>query len=147
MAHTLHKKSIVKKTIQIGGSTLMSRFLGIIRELLTIKYLGVGAASDAFITAYKIPNSLRKIFAEGALSAAFIPSFVTSLRKDKHEAFSLMSLAFILFEGILLIVCALTMFFAPSVVKFAAPGFSAQQAASTVPLLRILMPFIFFYLK
>lgn len=144
MAHTLHKKSIVKKTIQIGGSTLMSRFLGIIRELLTIKYLGVGAASDAFITAYKIPNSLRKIFAEGALSAAFIPSFVTSLRKDKQEAFSLMSLAFILFEGILLIVCALTIFFAPSVVTFAAPGFSAQQAALTVPLLRILMPFIFF---
>ena len=65
--------SIIKKTLQIGGSTLVSRFLGIIRELLMVKYLGAGATSDAFLTAFKIPNSLRKIFAEGALSAAFIP--------------------------------------------------------------------------
>jgi len=66
------------------------------------------------------------------------------LRKDKKEAYSLMSLAFVLFEGLLLILCALTMIFAARVVKFSVPGFSPEQTAATVPLLRILMPFIFF---
>lgn len=144
MSEALHRKSILKKTIQIGSSTLMSRVLGIIRDLLMIKFLGVGAASDAFITAYKLPNSLRKIFAEGALSAAFIPSYITALRKKEHDAFSLMSLAFVLFEGALLILCGLVMIFAHGVVRFAAPGFSPELVAMTVPLLRILMPFIFF---
>ncbi len=144
MVDILHKKSIIKKTIQIGSSTLMSRFLGIIRELLMVRYLGAGMISDAFLTAFKIPSSLRKIFAEGALSAAFVPSFVATLRKNKADAFSLMSLAFVLFEGILLIVCGLIMFFAYPIISLIAPGFSSEQIALTVPLLRILMPFIFF---
>ncbi len=144
MSQVLHKKSIMRKTIQIGSSTLMSRFLGIIRELLMVKYLGAGAASDAFLTAFKIPSSLRKIFAEGALSAAFVPSFITALRKDKDEAHSLMSLAFILFEGSLLLLCGLIILFAPQVIAAIAPGFSTEQVALTTPLLRILMPFIFF---
>ncbi len=140
----LHKKSILKKTIQIGSSTLVSRFFGIIRELLMVKYLGAGATSDAFLTAFKVPNSLRKIFAEGALSAAFVPSFVAALRKDKEQAYSLMSLAFVLFEGSLLVLCGVLMVFAPLVISLVAPGFSEQQHALAVPLLRILMPFIFF---
>ena len=140
MAH----HSIIKKTVQIGGSTLVSRFLGIIRELLMVKYLGAGATSDAFVTAFKIPNSLRKLFAEGALSAAFIPSFIIALRKKKNDAESLMSLAFILFEGSLLLLCLLTIIFASSIIGVIAPGFSAHQVSLTVPFLRILMPFIFF---
>jgi putative peptidoglycan lipid II flippase len=144
MAHTLHKKSIIRQTIKIGNSTLASRFLGVIRELLLVRYLGAQAISDAFLIAYKLPNSLRKIFAEGALSAAFIPSFITALRHKESVAHGLMSLAFLVFEGILLIVCALTIIFAPAVIHFAAPGFSAEQTILAIPLLRILMPFIFF---
>ena len=140
----LGKKTIIKKTIQVGSSTLISRFFGIIRELLMVRYLGAGIASDAFLTAFKVPNSLRKIFAEGALSAAFVPSFVTSLKHNKKAADSLMSLAFILFEGGLLCVCAILMIFAPWVIWLIAPGFDAAQIAIAVPLLRILMPFIFF---
>ena len=144
MSQVLHKKSIIKKTVQIGGSTLISRFLGIIRELLMVRFLGAGIVSDAFLTAYKIPSSLRKIFAEGALSAAFVPSFIAALRKKENEAYSLMSLAFVLFEGSLLILCALIMIFARPVIATIAPGFSVEQVAITVPLLRVLMPFIFF---
>ena len=143
MSQILHKKSIIKKTIQIGSSTLMSRFLGIIRELLMVKYLGAGASSDAFLTAFKIPSSFAKIFAEGALSAAFVPSFIIALRKQASQAHSLMSLAFILFEGSLLILCSLTMIFARPVIAAIAPGFSADQVALTVPLLQS-TPFIFF---
>ena len=51
MTNTLSKQSIIKKTIQVGGSTLASRFLGIIREVLMVRYLGAGAVADVFITA------------------------------------------------------------------------------------------------
>lgn len=140
----MQKQSIIKKTIQIGSSTLTSRFLGIIRDLLMIRYLGVGVVSDAFTVAYRMPNTLRKVFAEGALSAAFIPLFLATLKKDKKSAMSLMSIAFLIFEGALLILCGLTILFAPQIITFYAPGFSREQVAIAVPLLRVLMPLIFF---
>ncbi len=140
----MQRKSILKKTIQIGSSTLTSRFLGIIRDLLMIRYLGVGLISDAFTVAYRMPNTLRKVFAEGALSAAFIPLFLATLKKDEKSAMSLMSIAFLIFEGALLLLCALVMIFAPTIIGFYAPGFSEAQIAIAVPLLRVLMPLIFF---
>lgn len=140
----MHRKSILKKTLQIGSSTLTSRFLGIIRDLLMIRYLGVGLVSDAFTVAYRMPNTLRKVFAEGALSAAFIPLFLSTLRKDEKSAMSLMSIAFLIFEGALLVLCGLAAIFAPSIIGFYAPGFSPEQVAIAVPLLRVLMPLIFF---
>ncbi len=145
MKTALSKQSIIKKTIQVGGSTLGSRVLGIIREVLMVRFLGAGVVADAFITAWKIPNSLRKIFAEGALSAAFIPTLVKLVKDGKKEdANGLMTLAFLVFEGIVLALCALVIIKAPTVVWIMAPGFSPEQIVRTVPYLRILMPFIFF---
>ncbi len=141
----MHKKSILRKTIQVGFWTLMSRFLGVVREALQVKYIGPGLLSDAFVNAYRLPNSLRKIFAEGALSAAFIPSVVKILRQKKRdELYSLMTLAFLVFEGSVIFLCALTMIFAPTVFYFLAPGFSTEQILRGFTMLRILMPFIFF---
>lgn len=141
----LSKKNIIQKTLQVGGSTLISRFFGIIRELLMVRYLGASALSDAFLTAFKIPNSLRKIFAEGALSSAFIPTIVQAMRsKGPHAVSALMTLGVLIFEGIVLLLCALTMAYAPSVLWFIAPGFSESQIQNAVPYLHILMPFIFF---
>ncbi len=138
-----HKSSIIKKTTQVGSYTLISRIFGIIREILQANYLGIGA--DAFITAFKIPNTFRKIFAEGALSAAFVPSFVQIVRaQGKDEASKLMSLAFVVFEGLVLIFCLWVMIFAEWFVSWIAPGFDASTMASAAILLRILMPFIFF---
>jgi len=92
------QKRILKKTIEVGGSTLVSRFFGILREVIMVRYLGASGLSDAFLTAYKIPNSLRKIFAEGALSAAFIPTIVTTMQHDNKKGIAgLMSLAFLIF--------------------------------------------------
>lgn len=139
------QNKILKKTIEVGGSTLLSRFFGIVREVLTVRYLGASGLSDAFLTAYKIPNSLRKIFAEGALSAAFIPTIVTTIKHDNKNAIAgLMSLSFIVFEGIVLTLCALVMTYAEQIIQLIAPGFSQQQIISAVPMLHILMPFIFF---
>ncbi len=145
MADILHKSSILKKTIEVGSSTLMSRVLGIIREGLMLTYLGAGIGSDIFFTAFKIPNSLRKIFAEGALSAAFVPTLVQVVRgQGRQQANNLMSLAFIIFEGLVLALCALVMFKTEATLNLIAPGWSPDKIALAVPLLRILMPFIFF---
>lgn len=103
MKTILHKKSIIQKTLQVSCSTFMSRILGIIREYFIVKYLGAGVVSDAFFTAFKIPNSLRKIFAEGALSAAFIPTFVSIIHKeDRRNANRLMSLSFLFLKVLFL---------------------------------------------
>ncbi len=138
------RKSIIQKTVQVGGSTLISRFLGIIREILMIRYMGASALSDAFITAWKVPNSLRKIFAEGALSAAFVPTIVQTVRKEGRKAVNgLMSLGFLVFEGVVLILCAVAMANTQFFIFFIAPGFSQEQIIASSTFLYILMPFIF----
>ena len=138
------RKSIIQKTIQVSGSTLLSRLLGVIREVLTVNYLGASALSDAFFTAWKIPNSLRKIFAEGALSAAFVPTIVQTVRKEGRESIgSFMTLGFLIFESMVLLICILGMIFAPFFIKIIAPGFSQAQIEAAATFLYILMPFIF----
>lgn len=145
MKQVLSKESIVRKTLQVGISTLGSRILGIAREMLTVSYLGTGVDADAFITAWKIPNSLRKVFAEGALSVAFIPTLVQLTKEGKKdEANGLMTLGFLVFEGLVLIICLLVIFFPLQVVRILAPGFSDLQVAKAAPCLAILMPFILF---
>lgn len=140
-----HKKSMLKKAAQVSGSTMLSRIFGIIREIMMANFLGVGAASDAFIIAFKLPNSLRKIFAEGALSAAMVPSVVETMRKRNINAVNkLVSLAYLAFEGVLLILCALAMWKATFVIMLCAPGFAAEKMVFCAKLLRIMMPFVFF---
>jgi len=125
---------------------LLSRAFGIIREVLLFAFFGgAGALSDVFKASYKIPNSFRKIFAEGALSAAMIPTLASKVRRgDRKAVDSLMSLAFLVFEGVVIIVCILVIWKAEFCVKVLAPGFSADQLALATRLLKILMPFIFF---
>lgn len=141
----LTRKTIVKKTLQVGWFTLLSRFCGIAREMLMVRYLGAGAVSDAFLTAFKVPNSLRKIFAEGALSAAFVPVVVRKVSSGKQDDLrGIMSLAFLVFEGLVLALCAVAIWQAPFLIRLIAPGFSAEQIEYGVTCLRVLMPFIFF---
>lgn len=142
---TEHREAIRKKTFEVGGITLISRMLGLVREVLLIRFLGLEVFADAFRTAFMIPNSLRKIFAEGALSAAFVPTFVTIYKQEgKLQANALTTLSFVVFETALLFICAFVMIKAHSTVLFVVPGYSEAQVAATVPMLRILMPFIFF---
>lgn len=144
MAHSHSvKRSIIKKTISFGASTFVSRILGLARQVLQARYLGLTAAADAFVAAYKIPNMLRKIFAEGALTTAMVPTLVSVLKRDgKHAVSELMTLAFIVFEGSLFIFCLLVFWQAPLVLHIIAMGFSPEQFAFAVPFLRILIAFI-----
>lgn len=117
------RSSVLAKALQVGGATLASRMLGLLREMLMVKFLGAGALSDAFFTAFKIPNSMRKIFAEGALSASFIPTFVKLGREGKAEQISkLMSLAFLFIQGALLLICLAIFARADLVIQYISPG-------------------------
>lgn len=138
------RQSIIKKTLQVGKFTLLSRLLGLVRDLIQARFLGASALSDAFFTAWKVPNSLRKIFAEGALSAAFVPTIVQKVRSEGRQAIgSMMFLGFLIFEGMTLLSTAVVMQYAHTFIAFIAPGFSPEQIANGATYLRILMPFIF----
>ena len=67
--------NLLKATGTIGGLTLASRVLGLVRDSLFARYVGAGFASDAFLVAFRLPNMFRALFAEGAFAAAFIPMF------------------------------------------------------------------------
>lgn len=139
------KKAIVGKTFQVGFCTMASRVLGILRETLTMRFLGPNALAGAFLTAYKIPNGLRKVFAEGAMSAAFVPTLAATIHdKGKSAANGLMTIAFLVFEGIVLLLCILGVLFAPSIIECIVPGFTPETMCISAQCLQVVMPFIFF---
>jgi putative peptidoglycan lipid II flippase len=129
----------------VGLGTLASRIAGLIRDQATAFYFGAGPAADAFFVAFRIPNLLRRLLAEGALTPAFVPVFTERLVSGGTRAagelfrgvFTMMALA-------LSCVTALGMIFAQEIVSLIAPGFSQNpgQFALTVLLARILFPYI-----
>lgn len=138
--------TIVRGTSIVGVYTLVSRFLGFVRDLLVARYFGAGVLADTFFVAFRIPNLLRSFVAEGALSAAFVPLFTESAAQGKEAARAMMRsvLSCVLLFNLFL---ALAIWlFAPAVVTAIAPGFaeSAPQLALCVTLTRIMIFYIVF---
>ncbi len=95
----------------VGAATLTSRILGFIRDAVIAWFFGAGFSSDAFIAAFRIPNLLRRLFAEGSLSSAFIPVFTEYIVKQgQAEAFHLARSAFRLLGGVLIVAADLRRF-------------------------------------
>jgi len=141
----VQKKSILKKTFHFGFFTFISRSIAFFREILQLQFLGTGALADAFIAAFRLPNFFRRIFAEGALSAAFIPTYVQlAKKKNDKTANSTMTLSFIIFESVVLLLCLFVLYFPRIVLKMVTPGFSETQIAYAIPVLKIMFPFLFF---
>lgn len=143
----LQRKAILKKTIGISLLLLGSKFLGIIREFVQVSYLGVGSLSDAFNTAMKLPNLLRKLFAEGALSATFIPTITrVTAQESQDEASRLLTLTFGVFGGILLVICTVIAIFPNFFIMFIAQGFADKpiELLAATQIIRILIFFVFF---
>ncbi|MGZ6251317.1 MAG: murein biosynthesis integral membrane protein MurJ [Candidatus Chromulinivorax sp.] len=138
-------RSILKKTAGIASSTLLSRFFAYIREMLLIQFLGIGEISDAFFIALRVPNSLRKVFAEGALSSVLVPALVHEERQDGTAGMNrLLTLSFILIEAIVIAAIIAIYCFAGQIVFAMAPGSSAIKLQASVQFLKILAPFILF---
>ena len=77
--------SLTRNASLIGSATLLSRVLGMARDILTASYFGTGLAMSAFVVAFTIPNLFRKLFGEGALTGAFIPVFTEYLEKTEPD--------------------------------------------------------------
>ncbi len=131
----------------IGAATLLSRILGFVRDVVVAWFFGAGLAADAFFVAFRIPNLLRRLFAEGSLTISFIPVFTEYLfSRDREEAFRLARSAWWILTIVLAVVAFLGIVLSPIIVGIIAPGFSASPGKFelTVLLTRIMFPYIFF---
>ncbi len=140
-------KKVTKAAGIVGLATLLSRILGFIRDMVIARYFGAGFSTDAFFVAFRIPNLLRRLFAEGSLSIAFIPVFTEHLKKNgKDEAFQMARSALRLLAVLLVVVIIVGILLAPIIVHVIAPGFSnsPEKHALTVLLTRIMFPYVFF---
>lgn len=139
--------NLLKALGTIGSFTLASRILGITRDVLVARIFGAGMATDAFFIAIKLPNLLRRLFAEGAFSQAFVPILGEYKNRRGHEETKLLvDHVTTLLAIILFIVTLIGIIAAPILVYISAPGFIAMPAKFdlTVQLLRITSPYIFF---
>lgn len=139
--------NLLNALAKVGSMTFVSRILGFVRDTLIARVFGAGMLSDAFIVAFKIPNLLRRISAEGAFSQAFVP--ILSEYKSQRgfdETHHLINRVATWLGLILVVVTILGMLAAPWIVSLVAPGFrgDATKMQLTVELLRITFPYIFF---
>src|SRR5881296_516687 len=141
------ERGLIRAAGSMSVMTLLSRIAGYFRDSLQATILGAANSSDAFVIAYRIPNMLRRLVAEGALTSAFVPTFARYLRSGDRQAMARFA-ASILYAmaALLAIVSALGMVFSPFLVKALAWGFtvSPEKLALTISLNRLMFPYIFF---
>lgn len=139
--------NLLKALFTVSSMTLLSRVLGFVRDAVIARIFGAGAVTDAFFVAFRLPNLLRRMFAEGAFSQAFVPIFAEVRNRQGEDAARALAVrcagALLL---TLLLVTVLGVLLAPVVVMVTAPGFAAEPATFdlTVDLLRVTFPYILF---
>jgi putative peptidoglycan lipid II flippase len=139
--------NLLKALATVSSMTLLSRILGFVREAVIARAFGAGVSTDAFFVAFRLPNLLRRLFAEGAFSQAFVPILAEYKNKRGEEATRLLigrvaSALFVALAGVV----ALGVLGAPLIVLISAPGFTASpdKFELTVHLTRIVFPYILF---
>lgn len=139
--------NLLRTLATISSLTLLSRILGFVRDFVVARTFGAGALTDAFFIAFRIPNLLRRLFAEGAFSQAFVPLLAEyrnrrTAEETKHMIDRVATLLFLVVLG----VAVLGVVGAPALVYLFAPGFAADadKFAMTVELTRITFPYILF---
>lgn len=139
--------NLLKALATVSSMTFLSRILGFVRDAVIARAFGAGIATDAFFVAFKLPNLLRRIFAEGAFSQAFVPILAEYRnRRGDGPTRDLVDHVATLLALALLGVTIIGIIAAPLIVYLTAPGFAAspQKFDTTVDLLRITFPYIFF---
>ncbi|NOR80054.1 MAG: murein biosynthesis integral membrane protein MurJ, partial [Methyloprofundus sp.] len=140
-------RKLFKSTVIVSSMTMISRILGFIRDMMFARIFGAGSETDAFFVAFKIPNFLRRLFAEGAFAQAFVP-----VLSDYKEQGGKAALRYFIDRtaGTLAIILMLTTIMgvlaAPYLIMVFAPGFSweGEQYELAVQMLRITFPYLFF---
>jgi putative peptidoglycan lipid II flippase len=139
--------NLLKALATVSSMTLLSRILGFVRDAAIARAFGAGLATDAFFVAFKLPNLLRRIFAEGAFSQAFVPVLAEyKNRRGEAATKELVDRVATVLALALLVVTVIGVIAAPVIVFLSAPGFSSrpEKFQTTVDLLRITFPYIFF---
>ena len=138
--------NLVKSTGTFGFYTIISRLLGYLRDVLIAIFLGTSFIADAFFVAFRIPNTFRRLFAEGTFNAAFVPSYSSELLKNKSKSNKFANEIFnLLFLSLLFIVLVIEVLM-PAFVGLIAPGFigEAKKIELAIDLTRISFPFLLF---
>jgi len=138
--------NLIKSTGTFSFFIIISRLLGYIRDVLIAIYLGSGPIADAFFVAFRIPNTFRRLFAEGSFNAAFIPSYSSELLRGKEKAKNFANDTFnFLMLGLLFLVITIEILM-PGFIYLIAPGFYEDQSKLdlTILLTRITFPFLLF---
>ena len=138
--------NLIASTSTFSFFTLISRILGYVRDILIAIFLGTGLFADAFFVAFRLPNTFRRLFAEGTFNAAFIPSYAGELAQNKTQADHFAKNVFNLLFIILLFFVLVAEIFMPQLIYLIAPGFykDPQKFDLAVDLSRITFPFLFF---
>src|SRR5882757_1534289 len=139
--------NLLKALAAVSSMTLLSRILGFVRDTVVARAFGAGLATDAFFVAFKIPNLLRRLFAEGAFAQAFVPIFAEyKNRRGEADACILVDHVSGVLALALVVVTLIGVVAAPLIVYVSAPGFTAtpEKFALTIDLLRITFPYILF---
>src|SRR5256886_3667072 len=143
MAEVGTQRISTRATGVVGVAILCSRVLGLIREVVFAAMFGASRNMDAFLTAFRAPNMLRDLFAEGALSTAFVTTFSRRIATEgERSAWDLASKVATLALVFMSAISLLGVVFAPVLIDILAPGFPAEKAEMTVLLTRIMFPFI-----
>ncbi|WP_374483289.1 murein biosynthesis integral membrane protein MurJ [Zoogloea sp.] len=139
--------NLLRALVTVSGMTLLSRILGFVRDFVQARAFGAGIEMDAFVVAFRLPNLLRRMFAEGAFSQAFVPILAEYKNKrgpdETHRLINHVASALGL---VVLIVSILGALASPAIIYATAPGFSdnTEKFELTVQLTRITFPYIFF---
>ncbi len=139
-------EKLFKSTVIVSGMTFLSRILGFVRDIVIARLFGAGLGADVFFVAFKIPNFLRRLFAEGAFSQAFIPVLAEYRQHGEHDLKKLIVATSGTLAGILFLITVLGVLCAPWLIMVFAPGFIGNEEKTMLAgdLLRITFPYLFF---
>ncbi|SDO26668.1 murein biosynthesis integral membrane protein MurJ [Vreelandella arcis] len=139
------RRGLMRSGLIVSAMTMLSRVLGLARDVVVATLLGAGDGADAFFVAFKIPNFLRRLFAEGAFNQAFVPVLSEySTQRDRQEIRELLNAVAGSLTAILALITALAMLGAPWLVWLFAPGFGRdpEKLAMTADMLRLTFPYL-----
>jgi len=138
--------NLLSSTSVFGFYTLLSRVLGYLRDILIAIFLGTSIYADAFFVAFRLPNTFRRLFAEGTFNAAFIPSYAEEKLKGEDEGKKFADDVFNLLLYVLIILIIIVEIFTPFVVYLIAPGFyeNSEKFNLAIEFTRITFPFLLF---
>ena len=138
--------NLIKSTGTFGFYTIISRLLGYLRDILIAMFLGTSLLADVFFVAFRIPNTFRRLFSEGAFNAAFIPSYTSEAIKGKSKSNKFANEIFNLLFVSLLFLILIIQLFMPFFLSLIAPGFNgnSEKMELAINLTRITLPFLIF---